>query len=436
VQYLPAFSTVLHSPTQPTLSDAAATFWFDVTKADWRASLVLGAPTSTVRSRFAMYRWDLAQQFGVAGVVLALAGLVYLWRVRRVLAVSMAAAFLVNWVFAFTYNVGDAHVFYLPSHFVVALLAGFGVAAAAAAVQRAGLERAALVVPVLFLLYPAWRAYDTYPALDRSDDHRAEQFCARFTGGVTGENGVVGMQLNWQLQNALAYYTRRVRPEIVTFDLSSALLRAPFLVTDNEAIGRRTLVAPVGARAIETSYATLFAVARDDAVPTPGLADEVGGLPAGTRYVLAVLQPYPDVPLDAGDLGRGVARLTAGASAGGFDRHFNVLAGRVGLAPEFRASADRPFRRTVDLGGLRLDIRMESWLPTDTIRRAWFGHVVAGRRHVLALDRGVSFVAFDERGGVSRTGYASALLAPLARYDVRKARAAGVLSYGQRWMSR
>ena len=45
------------------------TFWFDVTKADWRANMVYGIPWSTLPDRFAMYWFDLRQQFGIPGIV-------------------------------------------------------------------------------------------------------------------------------------------------------------------------------------------------------------------------------------------------------------------------------------------------------------------------------------------------------------------------------
>ena len=43
------------------------------------------------------------------------------------------------------------------------------------------------------------------------------------------------------------------------------------------------------------------------------------------------------------------------------------------------------------LDGVRVDVRMESWLAFDTIRRMGFGQVVADRRHTLIVERGVSF---------------------------------------------
>ena len=63
---------------------------------------------------------------------------------------------------------------------------------------------------------------------------------------------------------------------------------------------------------------------------------------------------------------------------------------------------------------------MESWLASDTIRRMGFGHVIAAHRHTLIVERGVSFVAFDERGEPIRTGYASNIFAPQPRYLIQR----------------
>jgi hypothetical protein len=62
---------------------------------------------------------------------------------------------------------------------------------------------------------------------------------------------------------------------------------------------------------------------------------------------------------------------------------------------------------------------MEAWLPTDTIRRMGFGHVVAARQHTLIVERGVSFAAFDDNGRAIRTAYASNIYAPQTRYLIR-----------------
>src|ERR1700733_3637738 len=53
------------------LLDALQRFWFDVTKSDWRDTMVMNVPQSLLGNHAAMYWFDLRQQFGVAGPVLA-----------------------------------------------------------------------------------------------------------------------------------------------------------------------------------------------------------------------------------------------------------------------------------------------------------------------------------------------------------------------------
>src|SRR5678809_216886 len=120
--------------------DRLAAFWFDVTKADWRATMILGVPAGNVTDRLAMWAWDARQQFGIIGLACAGLGAIALWWRSRPWAVLVWSAYLVNSIFALTYNVGDTHVFFLPGHFFTALAAGVG----AAEVVRRGAIAAAL----------------------------------------------------------------------------------------------------------------------------------------------------------------------------------------------------------------------------------------------------------------------------------------------------
>jgi hypothetical protein len=95
--------------------------------------------------------------------------------------------------------------------------------------------------------------------------------------------------------------------------------------------------------------------------------------------------------------------------------NYMVAVGEVGRAPMLVESQEHPFRVQVKLGSANFDIRMESWLPTDTIRRAGFGQVVVNRRHVLTLDRGLSFAAVGIMGEPSLVLYRGGLFAPLPR---------------------
>ncbi len=451
-QYLWNFSYMLQQPgPRRGVVDLLGRFWFDVTKADWRATMVMGIPEGTLRDRIAMWWFDLSQQFGIAGVGLAVVGAVAmlvpgplpgrLARVSRPRAgLALLVLFGVCWFFAFTYNVGDTHVFYIPAHVMTAVFAGLGAGAlirllgratahsgrrradGAYSVQTAVRVRSVAVLPaiaaVLFISLPLWRAYDTYPALDRSQDWQVKEFYDRLTKGLNGQNSVFASDLNWQLHNGLDYYAKYTKPDLPVADTTQALLYFPFLARDNREIDR-AVVATNGARAmLVDAYGPLFDIQPDPRVPNPSLADRLGDLRPGTPYVLTLLAEYPDNPVDQEELARTVTFLTGGTTPLRSNAKYNVMVGRVGQHPSLLKSADQPFRLRATAGTTDVDIRMECWLPADTIRRMGFGRVIAGRRPLLTLDRGVSLVALNEDGTARRIEYAWAILAPQPRWVV------------------
>src|SRR6185436_12108227 len=91
----------------------------------------MGVRGDQLADRVGMWWFDARQQFGIFGLVLAVVGAVRLWTIARPWATLVILAYAINTLFAFTYNVGDTHVFYLPSHLFTALLAGVAIAGSA-----------------------------------------------------------------------------------------------------------------------------------------------------------------------------------------------------------------------------------------------------------------------------------------------------------------
>jgi Protein O-mannosyl-transferase TMEM260-like len=420
LQYVWNFTWLVFEYPDASWTQWLRTFWFDVTKADWRANMVYGIPWSTLPDRFAMYWFDLRQQVGVPGSLAAVAGVTWLlWRRRR-LGILLLVLWLVNWGFAFTYNVGDTHVFYLPSHWVVALAAGCGAAWIVWGLRTAGYRTAVWAVSAVLLLYPAWRAYDTFPAMDRSDDVEPSRFFERLTADMDGGREILGSDMNWQLHNGFDYYAKYTRPDLVVFNLPDTLLYFPAVVSRNAELGRTVLLTEGSAAMVRQLYGSLYDLRQDPRVPVPPLADRISALAPGTRYVLTVIDPYPETPIDQADLIEAARRL--GIARGNLPRgRFVVVAGRVGEPPVLRQAAADPFRVRVSASGQDVDIRFECWLPADTIRRAGFGHIIVNRLHQLTLDRGVSFVALDDDGRATLRAWAGGLFAPQPRFIVRTA---------------
>jgi hypothetical protein len=398
----------------PTLASAMASFWFDVTKSDWRDTMVLRVPKAIYLDRLRMYVFDVRQQFSWVGPLLAVVGLWQLFRTVPRRAWLLLLLFVVNFGFAFSYDVGDTHVFFLPSHLLIALLI------APALAWLDGLVSARGLVMMLALLFAGARIYRDYPALDRSGDTRPTDLVRAITTGVDDQHAILIEDLNWQVENGLTYFSRRVDPEVAVAHASDVLLYAPALVVDNLAIDRRVVVTARARAMLDRAYGPLFDMRPDPAVALRTLTDVVKDLPAGTRYVLAVLKPAQESPIDEQDLRGAVSSLTAGRVASIGSDGYAAIGGTVGNAPSLLVSAsDDPFSTSAAIDGLTVAVRMESWLGSDTIRRMGFGHVIAGRRHTLIVERGISFVAFDAAGRPLRTAYASGIFAPEPRYVIQ-----------------
>jgi hypothetical protein len=408
-QYIWNLRALWYLPQPPSgLREALATFWFDVTKSDWRDTMVMHVPRSMLGDHAAMYWFDLRQQFGPIAPLLAVAGLVQLATKDARRAALMAVLFATNIAFAFSYNVGDAHVFYLPSHFIVALLVAPGVALAAHLTPRA-----ILPVAVLTLAYAGARAYRDFPALDRSGDRRPAEVIGHLTADLDDQRDILLTDMNWQVANGLSYFAKVRQPAIAHARAPDLLLYTPALVMDNHAVGRAIALTERARSEIEAAYGPLLPTTPDPRVVVAPLSERVAGLPAGTPYVLCVLKPSRDMTLDAEDLTAALRVLSATSVPGG---DYAVIAGLTGRPPDLAFGSNLPFTKQVQLDGMGVEVRMESWLSADTIRRMGFGHVVAGRHHTLIVERGVSFAALDRTGQAIRTVYAANIFSPLRRY--------------------
>jgi hypothetical protein len=412
-QYIWNLCALWYQPQPPSgLLDALSRFWFDVTKSDWRDTMVMHVPRSMLGDHVAMYWFDLRQQFGPIAPLLAVAGLLQLGAqdVRR--ALLMGVLFVANVAFAFSYNVGDAHVFYLPSHFILALLVAPGLALAGRLTPRAILPVAALAIA-----YAGTRAYRDFPALDRSGDTRPAEVIAGLATGLDDQREILLADMNWQVANGLSYFAKVQQPAVAHARASDLLLYAPALVKDNHDVERQVALTERARSEIDALFGPFLPTAPDPRVVVRPLSERVAGLPPGTPYVLCLLKPSRDMTLDADDFAAALRTLSATSVPEG---DYAVVAGLVGRPPDLIAGSNLPFTKWVQLNGIGVEVRMESWLSADTIRRMGFGHVVAGRRHTLIVERGVSFVAFDRTGRSIRTEYAANIFAPQPRYLIRE----------------
>ena len=421
LQYAPNFMSVWGSFSAPESgAERFAAFWFDTTKQDWRESMVLGAGAEQVTDRLAMWSFDSRQQFGVVGLALAAAGLIALWYESRSWAWLLVTMYASSTLFALTYNVGDSHVFFLPAHFVTAFAAG-----ASATIprhlwrepRRADLTRSAL--PFLFaafvLTYAGWRGWTTWPAVDRHDDRRGQQLIANLTQGVRESNALFVSHMNWQLENVLLYTSRHLRSDLPWVRLGDVLTHWPLFLQDNQRLGRDLVLNGDAAREL-AGIVDPGAILEDPTVPLPTLEQVFADVPRGMPYVLVLLTPPRDAPLDADEFSGALSALTGTRVPERAPAAYELFAGIAGERPQIYRSSRRPFTDRFEIFDERLTVRMESWLPIDTFRRAGFGHLLRGRQRLMILERGVNLIWMGQDGEVSPPYYAASLFAPQPRF--------------------
>ncbi|MGE5816049.1 MAG: protein O-mannosyl-transferase family, partial [Acidobacteriota bacterium] len=307
LQYAWSFSGLwaLSTP-RPPMSELLSTFWFDVTKSDWRATLVGTVPVAQWGNRIAMYWWDLQQQFGLLGIAIAASGIAVMLRASLSLGMAFVLAYIVTFAFAFIYNVGDTHVFLLPSHQIVAAFAAIG---ASALVKSASRTRFQWALMLVLIALPASRIADTWPAVDRSSDRRAEGYAEASVAGLTPASSVYVADLNWQTQNAVGYHLAIHRPEVPRVFAAQVLWHFPEFVRHNHELGREIVLTKPAADAIASAYGTMFPLVQDSREPTLPLGD-VASIPPGTPYVLVLMTPLPELVYDAPEVARVTRALT------------------------------------------------------------------------------------------------------------------------------
>ena len=425
LQYAPNYMSVWGAFTAPASPvEGLAAFWFDTTKQDWRETMVLGVGADQITDRLAMWLFDARQQFGIAGLALACAGLVMLWRTSRAWFCLILTMYAASTIFALTYNVGDSHVFFLPAHLVTAFAAGAAVAGISALwrgpcqVREASVTRLAPLLVLGFALgYAGWRGWTTWPVVDRHDDRRGQQLIAVLTQGVRDSNSLFVSQMNWQLENVLLYTGRHLRPDLSWVRLGDVLTHWPLFLQDNHELGRDLVLNGDAAREL-AGVIDPGAMAEDPTTSILPMEQSFALVPRGMPYVLVLLTPPRETPLDLDDFNRALSALTGARVPQRASDAYELFAGVAGERPQVYRSSGRPFSETFSIFEEQLTVRMESWLPIDTFRRAGFGHVLRDRQRLMFLERGVNLIWLGSDGRVSAPYYAASLFAPQPRFRI------------------
>jgi hypothetical protein len=169
-----------------------------------------------------------------AGLLLALAGSVLLWRRHRVLGAGMALLFAGCVAYSINYDIKDIDSYFLLAYVVMGVWTAVGLHAAAEkslawgkrGLSIVGAGTAALCVVLLV---------KTWPAVDRSDDHLVEDYTRNMFASV--DSGAVVLSYQWDYWVSSSYYqqyVRGIRQDVTVID-KELLRRSAYLVE----LGRR-----------------------------------------------------------------------------------------------------------------------------------------------------------------------------------------------------
>jgi len=226
----------------------------------------------------------LYDQLLIAGVVLAAAGFVWLWRERRIHAVAMAAMMAGNLYWFFWYGVHDLEIFFLPTTVVLCAAVGLGAHALLLFAQR--LSERAPSLPVramaagLLCLWPVSLAAGNYRTVDMSDFDEAERFAAAAVEGLPDGAIIVDYTTpgEWKFDAVFGMYVQKVLGqrndvEVLKAPQPAAVIK---LLREGRSVFAYAASPPIhGFFGVMGSEPLLRIVG-----PSPGLAEHMGEAPA------------------------------------------------------------------------------------------------------------------------------------------------------------
>ena len=329
---------------------------------------------------------------------------------RPRLGVLLVLTYVVNLAFAWTYNVGDAYIFFLPSHYVLAISRRRLAAGVLFRARRIARSPWLQLRPLL--LYPIWRGYDTFPAVDRSHDHRAMR-CSitsrrphprrpRSTASTrTGKSRMLSSTScasdvrhsvvhDRRARLAGAWKRRRTLPETARRQSSRSAAKCSRL--------RGCTGGFESSDTREESAMSDFSRRLEDLATCSRIAS--GRLRRERLTCLVFCDPTVSTPSkrDPATLGLVIADRGLDATCRNCASTSSSLAASA-RPPLLVRTSDQPYR--VQTRRSSPSSSTSGWNPgcrPTPFDASGFGHVIADRQHVLTLERGISFVALGPGG--------------------------------------
>ncbi|HMK39643.1 MAG TPA: DUF2723 domain-containing protein, partial [Bacteroidota bacterium] len=175
---------------------------------------------------------DLPGEFGYAGLLLAAAGSVALWRGNRRLAAGVALLFCVCVGYAANYDIHDIDSYFLLAYICTAMAAAVGLSSLAGAVSSR-FPRAGYLIGAVILSSAALPLVSHFRDADESGDHLVEDYTKNMFSSL--RPGAVVFSYQWDYWVSASYYyqiVEGVRPDVTVID--KELLRRSWYLRELE----------------------------------------------------------------------------------------------------------------------------------------------------------------------------------------------------------
>jgi len=188
--------------------------------------------TDSAGRQFTYFRDGLPDEFAYVGLIVALVGIVVLWRAHRTLVLATLLLFFTCLLYSINYDIHDIDSYFLLSYFIVAIWAGCGLLFLLSLVAKSSQVKAGVVYASTVMVSLAPLA-SHYEKVNESENYIVEDYAQNMFTSLQSNALVFSYQ--WDYWVSASYYyqlVKGVRPDVVVVD--KELLRRSWYLTELE----------------------------------------------------------------------------------------------------------------------------------------------------------------------------------------------------------
>jgi len=192
----------------------------------------LFSSTEAAGRQLKYFAGSLAGEFAYAGLVLALPGIIRLWRTNRRILMASVLWFVTCVLYSINYDIHDIDSYFLLAYFSVALWAAFGLLGTGLwLVRTVSLKAGSAIVAMLLCSVPPLAVH--YRGVDQSRNTTVEDYTMAMFSSLAPRAVVLSYQWDFWVSASYYYqYVKGYRPDVVVID--KELLRRSWYLKELE----------------------------------------------------------------------------------------------------------------------------------------------------------------------------------------------------------